>query len=397
MKKTILIVGLLVIILALVISGIYLYKPQPAPNGGTSETYSQISGASIINGKLVFVGTTLKGKEVIVYDNKEYGGEYDRVYKPMLIGGELVYSAYNKKGSETVYYIVQGDKVYTDTNDYYRISYPVDVNGKIAFEAYIGGTKEEANGKSIIIYDEKRFGEQYAWASEIFSVNGKLGYIAKEGSKTFLVVDGKEIGKEYNYVSSPVMINNQLAFSATKKVVNDWKNVFVYDDKEYDTSVIGGGYRDISIVEVNDKPAFSSSDRNMSFVYYDGQKLKPNRQRTNDSSFSPIYYGIKDIEGKLAFEIRYEYCCPDMGDNPSVEGFIYYNGKEYGLEYDSARSPFETNGKLGYIAKEGSKTFLVVDEDVVSEEYNDISFANEINGKLVYIAKKGATYSIYEQ
>jgi len=55
MKKTILIVGLLVIILALVISGIYLYKPQPAPNGGTSETYSQISGASIINGKLVFV------------------------------------------------------------------------------------------------------------------------------------------------------------------------------------------------------------------------------------------------------------------------------------------------------------------------------------------------------
>jgi len=204
MAKTIWIIGAIVIILALVIGGMFLYKPQPTPNGvgkTASETYSQISGATMISGKLAFVGTTLTGNEVIVYDGKEYGSEYDKVYKPMLINGRLVYSAYSKNGAETIYYIVDGDKVYTDTNDYYSISYPVDINGKLAFEAYVGGTKAESNGKSIIIYDGKKYGEQYDWASEIFNANGKLGYIAKEGlgvGKTFLVVDGEEIGKEYN-------------------------------------------------------------------------------------------------------------------------------------------------------------------------------------------------------
>jgi hypothetical protein len=341
----------------------------------------------------------LAGKEVIVYDGKEYGGEYDKVYKPMLIGGKLVYSAYNENGSETVYYIVQGDKVYTDTNDYYSISYPVDINGKIAFEAYTGGTKAESNGKSIIIYDGKRYGEQYDWASEIFNVNGKLGYIAKEGlgvGKTFLVVDGKEIGKEYQHVYSPVIIDGKLAYSAYKKVDSGWGYFFVYDGKEYDMHVSGGGYRDISIVDVNRKPAFSSNEGNISFVYYDGKQWKPNKQRTNDASFTPVYYGIKEIGGKLAFEVGYEYCCPAMGDNPSMEGFVYYNGKEYGLEYDSARRPFEINGKLGYIAKNNGKEFIVVDGKIASEEYDNISFANEINGKLVYVAKKGLAYSVYE-
>jgi hypothetical protein len=396
MKKIILIVGVIAIILALVIGGIYVYTQQPTPNGGktASGTYSQISGATMINGKLAFVGTALTGKEVIVYDGKEYGSEYDKVYKPRLIGGRLVYSAYSKNGAETIYYIVDGDKVYTDTNDYYSISYPVDINSKLAFEAYVGGTKAESNGKSIIIYDGKKYGEQYAWASEIFNANGKLGYIAKEGlgvGKTFLVVDGEEIGKEYNRVESPTEINGKLAYIAdNKKLVYDGQVIAEYDRFNH-------GYRDKSIVSVNGKPTAVAVKDNEYFVYYDGKEWKPIQHRTTDESFSPIYYGITDIGGKLAFEVQYEFCCPVMGDNPSVEGFVFYDGKEYGLEYDSARSPFELKSELAYIAKEDGKEFVIVDGNKLTEGYSHISFASEVNGKLIYIAKKGITYSVYEQ
>jgi len=397
MGKTIWIIGAIVLILVLVIGGIYLYNTQPTSNSGgkiASETYSQISGATLLNGKVAFVGTTLTGNEVIIYDGKEYGSEYDKAYKPMLIGGRLVYSAYNKNGAETIYFIIDGDKVYTDTSDYYSISYPVDINGKLAFEAYVGGTKAEANGKSIIIYDGKKYGEQYSWASEIFNANGKLGYIAKEGlgvGKTFLVVDGQEIGKEYNVVESPIIINGKLAYIAdNKKLFYDGQVISEYDRFYH-------GYRDKSIISVNGKPAVVAVKNNEYLVYYDGKEWKPSQHRTTDESFSPIYYGITDIGGKLAFEVQYEFCCPVMGDNPSVEGFVYFDGKEYGLEYDSARSPFNANGKLGYIAKNNGKEFIVVDGNKVSEEYDSISFANELDGKLIYIAKKGATYSVYQQ
>jgi hypothetical protein len=367
---------------------------QPASiNVSAFKTYSKISQASILDGKLVFVGTTSSSKDVIVYDGKEYGGEYDRVYKPMLIGGRLVYSAYNS-GAETIYYIIDGDKIYTDTDEYYSISYPVDIDGKLAFEAYIGGTKAEANGKSIIIYDGKKYGEQYDWANEIFNANGKLGYIAKEGSgvgKTFLVIDGEEIGKEYQHVYSPVMINGKLAYIADdKKLVYDGQVIDEYDRFDH-------GYRDKSIISVNGKPAAVAVKNSEYFVYYDGKEWKPSKHRTTDKSFTPVYYGIKDLNGKLAFEVRYEFCCPVMGDNPTMEGFVYYNGKEYGLEYDSARSPFEINGKLGYIAKSNGKEFIIVDGKKVTGEFSNIAFAKELSGKLIYAANNGTSYFIYGQ
>ena len=396
MKKTILIIGIVIVILALVVGGVYLYKPQPTPNGGGKEasgTYTQIGRSSIVNDKLAFKATSLTGNEVIIYDGKEYGGEYYKVYKPNEIGGSLVYSGYNKEGSETIYYIVHGNKVYTDTEDYYSVSYPVEVNGKIAFEAYVGGTKAEANGKSIIVYDGKIYEDEYNWASEIFSVNGKLGYIAKEGlgtGKTFLVIDGEEIGREYNRVENPTLVGGKLTYIAdNNKLVYDGQIIAEYDRFSH-------GHRDKSIKEINGKPSAVAIKDNEYFVYYGGKEWKPSQHRTEDDSFSPMYYGIKEVNGKLAFEVIYEFCCPTMGDNPSVEGFVYYDGKEYGLEYDSASSPFEINGKFGYIAVDDGKEFLVIDGEVASEEYSDITSVKEINGKLTYVAKKGLSYSVYE-
>tara|TARA_Y100000310_G_scaffold326502_1_gene391461 strand:+ start:104 stop:1336 length:1233 start_codon:yes stop_codon:yes gene_type:complete len=377
-----------------------LFNREPVPDDPSinlpSGTYKQIRGSSIVNGDLAFSATTINENEVIVYRGNEYGSEYDRVYKPNEIGGKLVYSAHDRKVPETIRYIIHGDRIYTDTKDYYDISYPVDVNGKIAFEAYAKGTEPEANVKSIIIYEGEVYGDEYDWASEIFSVKDKWGYIAQEGPglrKAFLVFDGEEIGREYNKVESPAEVNGKLAYIADNDKLVYGGEVIA----EYDRFSVGG-FRGKGIKEVNGKPAVVAVKDDEYFVIHGGKEWKPSQHRTHETagdSFTPAIYAIEDIGGKLAFQIIYEFCCPDMGDNPALGNLIYYDGKEYGLEYDSASAPFETNGELGYIGRKDSKEFLVIDGEIASEKYDSIQGVQEINGQLIYFAKTGTRYSVY--
>jgi hypothetical protein len=397
MKKQNLVFAIIILVILIVI-GVCFYNYTQNPNKEGS--YSFIRRVAIINEKPAFEATNFLRKDFIVYDGKEYGKEYYKTYKPQEINGKLVFSAYNTKNGIATRYIINGNEVISDTNSYYDVSYPVEVNGKLAFEAYINGTKEKDDGKSIIIYDGKEYGNEYDWASEIVDVNGKLCYLARQikNNKDFVVCDGKEYGKEYDSVENPISVNGKLAYIAIKNK----KEFLVLDGKiasdEYDR--IPRGYRDQVINIVNGKPAFGAVKGNETFVVYDGKEYKegsysPNSKKPMfEEDKGDVHFQISEVNGKLAYSYS-KSIMTEPNRFEGINGYVIYDGKEYGNEYDFAQTPIDMNGKLGYIAKKDNKMFIVVDEKIVTQEYDGVSFVTMLNNKLVYVAKEGLKYSIH--
>lgn len=372
MKKTILVTLILAFfVLIAIFAGIFFYKNQTS--------YFSVGEFAVVNGKLTYKAAKFTGQEVIVYDGKEYGKEYDSIYHIKDIGGKLTFSAYRNVGAETNHYIIYGNEIIGDTEKYYRPSYPVEVNGKIAFEAYFGGSKSERNGKSRIVYNGQVYGEEYDWASKIADIDGKLAYVGKRGRETYIVYDGIEKGEGEN----PTSVNGTLTYLSGNKVIFGEKII----EGDYDS--IQKGYGSKTIYEIDGKPAFAAIRDGKSFVVYDGKEYgKEYNMDSSEGTYSPeTVFIIYENNHKLTYSFVNTYMVGNENYLSDIR-FVYD-----GHEIESL--PFEYDGKMGYVKNEKRKDFIVIDDKIVSPGYRDIAFVVNVEGKLIYIAKKFIGYSIY--
>ncbi|MDZ7799081.1 MAG: hypothetical protein U5L76_05805 [Patescibacteria group bacterium] len=328
-------------------------------------------------------------KDIVIYNGQEYGLKYDSAFSPFVIDNKLGYQA---KNNGKVFLVVNGQEYGLK---YDSASSPFEFKNKLGYQA-------KNNGKVFLVVNGQEYGLKYDSASSPFEFKNKLGYIATNDKKQFLVINGKIVTEEYDNISCVKIINNKLAYAGHNKIDNYWNSFFVYDNEKIETNIsthTEAKKVDSRIFEVNKKPVFVSGDEFNPSIFYNNKEWKPNHRKSHED-FTKEYYEIKSIGGKLAFEINY-YRHPflTMDSNTSLGSLVYYNGKEYGTEYDEANSPFEVAGQLGYVARNDNKDFLVINGKIYSPEYLHIKFAQEINGKLVYIAKENSSdiyYTIYK-
>jgi hypothetical protein len=177
--------------------------------------YSSIEGTTLesVGGKPAFIVYRKDGKQVVVYDGKEYGEEYDDVKIASIsifdIGGKLAYLALK---NNLTYLVLEGQIV---GRGYARIYPPVtSVNGSLLFAA--SDTEPEqicyshedcmmVPTKVFLVYGDqeigKQFGSVHIWCLGACTnpparvVKGILLYVAENESKYYLVYGETIVGE----------------------------------------------------------------------------------------------------------------------------------------------------------------------------------------------------------
>jgi hypothetical protein len=332
----------------------------------------------------------------------------DSIYYVMNVGGKLAYlSGVDNANGTKFYYIYEGKDLGAD---YDKIDLDLyDINGKPAFFA-------RDDNKSFIVYDGKEYGKEYDYVDPIFtSVAGEITYFAIKDKKSFIVRGEKEIGREYDQTASSFGINE------SELSGHDQEKIMVRYDAEgrpaYQLIMPAFG-------DVNGKLAYVAEKDGKSFIVYDGQEIG----KQYDRVYSHITVGnhtyLKPVNGKLTYLALKDnktfivYDGREMGKgNYTVDPFyvigvggklafaarrdnktfIVYEGGETGKEYDEIGSLLVYDGKLTYIAVEGGRSFVVHDRDESTGGYDSVTGVSMLNGKLVYMVTSDLkTFFVYD-
>ena len=202
-----------------------------------------------INDKLAYEAGLGTEKPYVVYDDIEYGEEYDSAHGPLEIDGKFSY--YAKRG-ESTFLIVDGKEY---GSGYFNIEHPFMIGEKIAYLAH----KSTYKDTSIFVGDEE-FGSEYDEVDCPININGKLAYLAIDNDKRFIVFDDEEIGKDFSYVYCPREVGGKLAFLMINRYINSVPITTIF----YDNAEVGSEVpRGISyFIEYNEKLAFVAYNYN---------------------------------------------------------------------------------------------------------------------------------------
>jgi len=175
-------------------------------------TYDRAYSPIDVNNKLAYLAKS-KGKTLVVWDGVEYGKEYDKITSPLYsIDGELAYLAavteitevYHRKKYTDKWRFVIGHKEVGI--DYDGIGSLTEIDGKFAYHA----TKK---GKSFIVYDGERYGEEYGDCFNPFDSSGRLTYQIRKDGYQHVVLDGV-LGKPYKKITGLTTVAGKLAYRA---------------------------------------------------------------------------------------------------------------------------------------------------------------------------------------
>jgi hypothetical protein len=364
---------------------------QAAPNvsfGEYATSYTRMSSAGVLGGKVAYIVTRSDGKKRILYDGTEYGEGFDQALMPTLIAGKLFYAGVKNNRYYAVY---DGQEI---GKDFFSIWSPGEYDGK---PIYIG----ELVGKSVLVYNGSEISNasyDYVWSYTI--IDGKIAYLASkagetytalkinpqtsesrrdippEGIKSVVVYDGVEYGREYDTVSFPMDAGGKLLYIALSK------------GKEF--TVLGGlkgkEYDEISEpVSLDGKPAYIAEKGNDSILVYDGREMQ-SYDRIDVSS-------LRVVDGKISYL---------AADSSTKKGkyFIVYDGVEIGKDYDSVLSFAASGEKQAYVADKKTARSVVYADGDTGKQYSKIDAGSLTfyEGKLTFAAQKnGIWYVVSEE
>ena len=216
-----------------------------------SSGYEEINTAKLIKGKMTFrVKKPGQNGSFILYDGKEYGKGYYLINDVTGIGDKIAFEVQSKAiatSYEDHFIFFDGKEIGAGMNPPgWSI---VEVDGKLAYQVEDITNYKSVGHKVYIIYDDKKYGVEYARAERPVAVGGKLAYTAtNDHRKNFIVFDGKEIGKEYDSADYPMEYKGKLVYRG-------WKNgteALVYENREITDWYEGIG----EVKEINGKLAF---------------------------------------------------------------------------------------------------------------------------------------------
>jgi hypothetical protein len=253
-------------------------------NDEVGRQYDNIWKPEDVGGELAYIAEQ-DGKSFLVLGQQELGRQYDNVTSWVNIGGEVAYVA-EKDGQQFVVYLGKEGKKYA------RVTYLRDIGGKLSYLAIKKGRCYETNASAVAVYDGEEEGLQYDTVlcldGGIVNVNGELAYVAKQDGHRFVVYDGEEYGKEYDAVYWPFEFDGKLAYFAK----DGDKTMIVIGDEKLGKSYSMGDYP-YKPIKVNDKIAYIAEDGDREFVMYDGKKVDFECGMVSD---------LGDVAGKLFFE-----------------------------------------------------------------------------------------------
>ncbi|MEK6809512.1 MAG: hypothetical protein AABY40_02475 [Nanoarchaeota archaeon] len=212
-----------------------------------------------VYGKLAYFAKK-NGKDIIVYDEQEFGEEYDRADYPFELDRELAYTAMQ-------------------------------------------------NGKYFIVYQGKKYSEEYDSLNRIRSLNGKVAFITREGSKGFVMYGGKKVSKEYDTnlykIQNLEIIGGKVMYVVEEKrtegiggesvgvgsryhVFSENEKVGVYD------YIFAPSTTSAELIDINGQLAFRAQQGDKWVVVYGGKKA---------AEYDDIDH-LTSVAGKLAFTAR---------------------------------------------------------------------------------------------
>ena len=298
-----------------------------------------------VGGKLAY--EAYKGdREIIVWDDQEFGTSYDRASQPTDVGGKLAFVAEIGKK----YFVVYDGKEYGREVD--GAGRPTSVQGKLA---YVADTN--INGGQYVIFDGKQVGSRYGRVEWIKDEDGHLVFEGVNGNGTLLVVDGKEYGSGYGRIQNHVLVDGRLAFSAQK----DGKTVIVYDGKEIGT---GSSYES-GPYNIKGQLAYVAGNTDgTSQLIVGGQAVGP---KISD----PVHNVAVSDGGRVAIQT----------ENANKEIAVYLDGKE--VYRGKGGNPFGFFGeKLLFWIQENKLSALWYDGKKIGQGFYGYNYFAVVNGKL---------------
>lgn len=293
--------------------------------------YKYMGGLTDINGKLSYIYTDKDNKKGLFYDGESLGQSYVSI-----------------------------------------LGFPLSIDGKLA---YIG----VKDGKTIIVWDGKEYGDKYDSALFPVYAGGTLTYLARAGEdranrKQILVSNDKEVETDFDIITQLISVKEQISYLGEK----DGKEYVVTGGRQYgpfdDVAWLRGDYHKV-IAKV--KNASSS------FYLVDGEEVG---NVTKPSTLSDTF---TMIDGKLGYQVQ--------NNNKFT---VMYDGKEVGLGGATwgASGPYDVNGKVAYIAQNQDKSSsLVVGGEVVGPAIFDEIKKVRVSGagRIALEASSISTSTIY--
>jgi peptidoglycan hydrolase-like protein with peptidoglycan-binding domain len=283
-------------------------------------------------------------------------------------------------------------------------------------------------------------GKEYDTVLYLFSIDNKLVYIARKGSKQFFVNDGLA-GDLYDNIQI-ASLKGGLSYFA-----EDGKDFLVIENgtesKRYTISSFNDFLRTDSanFVILNGKAAYRIQTNTGSFITYNGTDLgnqynRVDELRVRDNKLAyvatrgkkqlMVFNGIEGKEYDLIKQSGEVYDYLESSDkkllyvgtntsSTSTENFIVYGGIETKQKYKTIMEPIEVDGKVAFVVEENGSSFIVYDGQEISKKYTNIignpqvseadakfaefagyyeddvygNYLQKLNGQLVFIAQKG--------
>lgn len=350
--------------------------------------YKQIKDLHDVGGKLAYAFENNDGTSGVVYDGQVVSGAYQKVgILPIAeVGGTLAYEAY--KGDKQI--IVWNGKEYGEQYD--MALSPTDVGGKLAYLAQIG--KVRPSIKQIVVWDGKEYGTDFTQTNDIRDIGGKLAFHGRKasseyivvgdkqygpygsvrwlqekdghsiaqvsnGNASFYVVDGVEIGKGFDYLADQyAFVEGKFAFSGSKNK----KITIVYDGQE-----IGSGGASLESGPYNVKGQLAYVAANP-----DGtSQLIVGGQTVGLKISDPVHNVAVSDGGKVAIET----------ENANKEIVVYLDGKE--VYRGQGGNPFGFFGeKLLFWIQENKLSALWYDGKKIGQGFYGYNYFAVVNGKL---------------
>lgn len=226
--------------------------------------YNMAFSATDVGGKLAYIaekGVTKEGKpkRIVVWDGKEYGfDQFDKTSWITDVGDELVFAGKNASGS----FVWTAEK---QIGPYSAVRWIQEYNGHyVAMVSWGSDDFFIVDGVEVGRNSGMRLGTEYVFIDDVFA------YSATKGEKKIIIYNGKEIGTEYKTIYGPYKINNKLGYMAvntdgsSKMIIDGLATAPVYTDSILSVDVSENGRIAVRT---------SKTDRYQIVVYLDGEEV----------------------------------------------------------------------------------------------------------------------------